>query len=106
MDSFIFTKSANAQGLIEVLEFSGVLTVENSENIKDELLAATRNLNNKVNIEIKDVQEIDISFIQIILAFINYMDDHHISSKFEWALDADIQELIEGVGFGNELFLN
>ncbi len=106
MEDFIFKKTTNEQGLVEILELSGMLVLDNSEKIKNELLNVIQCLNNKIRIEIKDVQEIDITFIQIILAFINYLDDNHILYKFGWSLTAELQTLLENVGFSNELFLN
>ncbi len=106
MEDYILKKTTNEQGLVEILELSGMLVLDNSEKIKNELLNVIRCLNNKIRIEIKDVQEIDITFIQIILAFINYLDDNHISYKFGWNLSAELQTLLENVGFSNELFLN
>lgn len=106
MDDFTFSKQINEQEFADVLRFSGNLTVGNSEKIKNELLLLSGKLNSRITIEIEDVQEIDISFIQIVLSLVNYMDDHHISYKFQWTLEPDVRDLIEGVGLGNELFLN
>jgi hypothetical protein len=106
MERIVFKKSFNDQGLISKLELGGMLVLENSVHLKDELVTASKNLNIKVKIEVKDIDEIDISCIQIILAFIKFMDDHHVSYTFEWSLSDDHYLLLENVGFSNELFLN
>lgn len=99
-------KSINAQGLIDQLEMSGLFVLENSLQLKEELFACTKNLDSKIKIEVKNVQDIDISCIQVILGFIRYMDDNHVSYAFEWDLLVEHRVLLENVGFANELFLN
>lgn len=106
MEGYILKKIMNDLGQFETVEFSGLLVLKNAESIKNELFIVVKNLNNKVRIVISDVQDIDISFIQLILAFIQFMDNNHIAYKFEWNLSDELQTLLENVGFSNELFLN
>lgn len=106
MDSINFKKSVDEQGQITKLEMGGLLVLENAEYLKNELIAAVDKFSNKVTIEVKNVQEIDLACIQLILALIRFLDDHHVSYQFSWRLSEEHQSLLENVGFGNELFLN
>lgn len=93
-------------GQITLLEFGGMLVLENSEELKARLIDACQKLSKKIVVAIKDVTDIDISCIQLLLAFISFLDDNHVSYAFEWHLDEELKALLENVGFGNELFLN
>ena len=106
MDNINFKKSVDEQSRVTKLEMGGMLVLENSEYLKNELVVAVGELSNKVLIEVKNVQEIDLACIQLILALIRFLDDHHISYQFSWRLSEEHQTLLENVGFGNELFLN
>lgn len=106
MNNISFKKSTDEQGFIFHLQMGGMLILENSEYLKNELVVASGKLAGVVDIEVKDVQEIDLSCIQLILSLIRYLDDHHISYKFGWKLSEEQRSLLENVGFGNELFLN
>jgi len=106
MDNINFKKSVDEQSRVTKLEMGGMLVLENSEYLKNELVVAVGELGNKLLIEVKNVQEIDLACIQLILALIRFLDDHHISYQFSWRLSEEHQTLLENVGFGNELFLN
>jgi len=106
MESITVKKEINTQGIVGGLELSGVFVLENSLQLKEQLFTCTKNLDSAIKIEVKNVLDIDISCIQVILAFIRFMDNHHISYTFEWNLSEEHQTLLENVGFANELFLN
>lgn len=106
MESISVKKSIDETKQITALEIGGMLVLENSDELKTRLIEACQKLNKKIVVTIKDVIDIDISCIQLILAFINYLDDNHISYAFDWHLDEDQSVLLENVGFSNELFLN
>ena len=106
MDNINFKKSVDEQSRVTKLEMGGMLVLENSEYLKNELVVAVGELGNKLLIEVKNVQEIDLACIQLILALIRFLDDHHISYQFSWRLSEEHQTLLENVGFSNELFLN
>ncbi len=106
MESVKFQKLTNEQGLITDLTIGGLLVVENSQHIKIELLGALPRLGDSINIEISEVDDIDLTFIQLIVTFRKQLYENGVKFQFNWSLDYDQRLLFENVGLINELFMN
>lgn len=106
MEKIIFKKSLNEQGQIIGLEISGMLVLENSHQLKKEFADTQNCLSNKVSIAVFNVDEIDLSCIQLFIAFIKSMNDSHVTNQFDWNLKEDQRTLLENAGLSNELFMN
>ena len=106
MDDITFKKLLNEQGRITELEIGGKLVLENAQQLKKEFTSILSLLGKRLKIKILGVDEFDLSFIQLILAFIIHMDDNHMGYEFEWNIDVDQRNLLESVGLSNELFMN
>ncbi len=106
MGNIILKKSLNKQGQISELEIGGLLVLENSKELKNEIIDLINHLSNRVKISISSISELDLSCIQLIIGFIKYMDVNHVVYQFEWNLDEDQKTLLENVGLSNELILN
>ena len=106
MEKIIFKKSLNKQGQITKLEIGGMLVLENSHQLKKEFADALNFLSSKVSIVVFSIDEIDLSCIQLFIAFIKCMNDSCVAYQFEWNLEEDQQILLENAGLSNELFMN
>jgi hypothetical protein len=106
MENIIFQKTQDEQGQISGIAISGLLVLENSQELKKEFLGVIDCLSNRVKITISNVSEIDLSCIQLFMVFIRHMNVAHVAYQFEWNLDEDQKTLLENVGFSNELILN
>lgn len=106
MENFIFRKALDEQGRILGIEISGLLILENSQELKKEFLGVIDCLSKQVRITVSNVSDIDLSFIQLLMAFIRQMNVAHVVYKLEWNLDEDQKTLFENVGLSNELNLN
>jgi len=106
MENIIFKKSLNEQGQITELEIGGMLVLENSLKLKKEFTGTTRCLSKNVKITISHADEIDLSCIQLIIAFIQLMNVEHVTCQLAWNLEEDQKKLLENVGLSNELYLN
>lgn len=106
MENIIFKKSLNEQGQITGLEIGGMLILENSQQLKKEFTGVADCLSKQVKITISNADEIDLSCIQLFIAFINQMNEAHVAYQFDWNLDDDQKSLLENVGLSNELFMN
>lgn len=106
MGKIISTKSLNEQGLIIGLEISGMLVLENSLQLKKEFADAQNCMANQLSIVVCDIDEIDLSCIQLFIAFIECMDNAHVTYQFDWKLEEDQRILLENAGLSNELYLN
>lgn len=106
MENFIFQKTLGEQGRIVSIEISGLLILENSQELKKEFLGVIDCLSNQVKISVSNVSDIDLSFIQLLMAFIRQMNVAHLAYQFEWNLDEDQKTLFENVGLSNELNMN
>jgi anti-anti-sigma regulatory factor len=104
MENIKFHKSTNKQGLITGLEIEGMLVMENSQQLKSELIGIVSNLSDQVKISISNLEEIDLSCIQLLIAFMKRMDELHVNYQFIWDLDENQKLLLENAGLSNELF--
>lgn len=105
MENAYFRKTMNDLGRITGLEFGGMLVLENSQQLKKELVEAADSLDDQVKITIANIEEIDLSVIQLIIAFINRMDEINVKYEFVWDLDAEQKLFLENIGFSNEFLM-
>jgi len=106
MENIIFQKTQDEQGLIRGIEIGGLLVTENSHKLKKEFLAVIDCLSDQVKITVSNTPELDISCIQLFVAFIKQMNVTHVAYQFEWDLDEDQRALFENIGLSNELIMN
>ena len=105
-ENFKFNSTSNEQDQIIGLELGGMLVLENAQTLKDKLIAISQRLGNELVITISELDEIDLSNIQILVAFIRSMHESDVSFRFEWDIDDDQKLLLEHVGISNELLMN
>ena len=106
MESYTFKKLENKDGQIKGLEIGGLLVLENANDLKRDFLSTSRIMDKQLKINISDVLDIDLSFIQLLLAFITEMGEQHVTYSLKWNLDDDQKTLLENVGLSSELFIN
>lgn len=105
MENFTFSRSFSKQKQVNGLAIGGMLVLENSQLLKQEFMSVANSLSRRIKITLTDVEMIDLAFIQLLIAFINHMDENHVTYTFEWNLDDDQKTLLESVGLSNELFM-
>lgn len=105
MENITCKKMPDEQGRIIEIEIGGMLVLENSPHLKKELVSIMNHLSNRVKIRILNPDGLDLSCIQLLLAFIKHMDENHVTYSFDWTLDDDQKVLLENVGLSNELFI-
>jgi hypothetical protein len=106
MENFKFHITSDDQNRIIGLEISGLLVLDNAQMIKKEFVSVSSLLSNQVKIMISEPEELDISFIQLLVAFIKRMDELNVAYQFVWNIDDDQKSLLEHVGLSNELIMN
>jgi anti-anti-sigma regulatory factor len=106
MDNLKIHVISNEKGLATKLTFGGLLVVENAHRIKRELVGILNQLSDSVEIEISEADNIDLSFIQLMVSFVSQLNEKSVKFKFIWKLDEDQQALFESVGLSDELFMN
>ena len=105
MESVKFQKSLNGQGRLTSLEIGGMLVLENSQQLKNELIGVIFTLSDEVKITISGADEIDLSCIQLFMAFIRRLDEINVTYEFIWNLDEDQKSLWENVGLSKKIFM-
>lgn len=106
MGKLSFRTSADKQGRIEAIEIGGLLVLETALELKNELVGVADRLNIKVKITIFELEEMDLSGVQLLVAFIRHLDNMKIEYQINWNLDEEQRALFVNVGIGNELFMN
>lgn len=106
MEKLKFRTLADESGRITSIELSGRLVLETSFQLKNELVAAVNNLNNNVIINIFELEDMDLSGAQLLIAFIRQMDHLKINYQFNWNIDEEQKSLFSNVGLGIELLMN
>lgn len=106
MENIKFQKIMNEQGFISGLEVGGVLVLDNSQQFKQELVGVIDRLSENVEITISELEDIDISCIQLFVAFIRSMDKLDLTYHLIWKIEEDQKQLLESIGLSNDFFLN
>lgn len=106
MESFRLQKLVNELGQITHLTIGGFLVVEQAQQIKKELVDVQKNLSGALCVDILEVDDIDISFVQLMVAFTKKMKESEIKFSLKWNLDEEQQLLFKNVGLSYELNLN
>lgn len=105
MEKVKFQKSQDEYGRIFKLEVSGFFTLENSELIKGKFIEMAGQLSQTVHLVVSDIEDIDLSGIQLLIAFFKEMNKKKVIYTVEWDIDEDQKLLLEHVGLSNELFI-
>ena len=106
MEDLKFQRTTDEQGMITGLVLGGRLVLEHAQQFKKELVACVERLGESITISIEEGTEIDLSGLQLIVAFIKQIDDRAIGYQLIWNLDEEQRLLFENVGLSNELFMN
>ena len=104
MESATIKKITNHDGQINCLELQGMLVVFNSQKIKDEFVSVVSNAAAQIDVVVSEVDEIDLSFIQLIVAFTSQLTKSGVGCRLHWNLTDEQRSLLENVGMINELF--
>ena len=105
-ENFKFNSISNEQDQIIGLELGGMLVLENAQTLKDKLIVISERLGSELLITISELDEIDLSSIQLLVAFIRRMHESEVCFRFVWDIDDDQKLLLEHVGISNELLMN
>ena len=106
MEKLKFRTSADNNGRIETIEIGGFLILETALELKNELVIIFNRLHTEVKISIRDMEEMDLSAVQLLVAFIRYMGQKKIKYEIDWNLDEDQKAFFINVGMGDELYMN
>lgn len=106
MGKLSFRSLADKQGRIEAVEIGGLLVLETALELKNELIGIADRLSIKVKINIIDLEELDLSGVQMLVSFIRHLDSIAIGYQINWNLNEEQKALFVNVGIGNELFMN
>jgi len=106
MGKLSFRTLDDEQGRVEAIEVGGLLVLETAAELKNELVGIADRLSIKLKITVLELEEMDLSGVQLLVAFIRYIDKLKIEYQFVWNLDEEQKKLFVNVGVGNELFMN
>lgn len=105
MEKVKFQKSLDESERIAKLEVSGWFILENAELIKAKLMDVADQLSPTVHFVVSDLEDIDLSGIQLFIAFFKEMNKRKVVYTIQWNIDDDQKQLLENVGLSNELFI-
>ena len=106
MEKLRFLTKADNNGQIETIEIGGLLVLETALELKSELVDIANRLSNNVKITICDLEELDLSAAQLLVAFIRQMKKKEMNFQIEWNIGNEQKSLFVNVGIGVELFMN
>jgi len=106
MESVKIKKISDEQGRVTGLEIGGLLVLDNSQQLKKELVDVISTLSDQVEITITYLDEMDLSCIQLIVAFVKRLDEMNITFQLNWNLSENQKSLLMNVGLKNELLMN
>jgi len=105
MEGLKIQKFKNDKEQIIEIRIFGNLVVEFAQQFKDQIIEIVEELSDQVEIFISEIEDIDVSGIQLIVAFISRMEKRKIKYQFSWDLSLDQRNLLENVGVSEELYL-
>jgi len=97
-----FKKADSAAGR-DQLVISGRLTVVHAEEIKYRIMQLVSTFSSSLDIIVKEVGEIDLSFLQLIQSFIYLLKTKNINFNINWMIDEEQMKLLCGTGFSKYL---
>ncbi len=106
MKKLKFLALADKHGKVERIDMGGMIVLETTIQLKNELVAIENNLCDDVVITIFELEELDLAGIQLFVAFIRKMDQMKINYQFNWNIEEEQKALFTNVGLGVELFIN
>lgn len=78
--------------------------LSNSQSLKQELVGVIDSLFSDVELIISEVDEFDLSCIQVLASFINAMTKLKINYTFSWEIEPEQKQLLENIGLSNDFF--
>lgn len=100
----VFQRIVNETGRVSGLNLGGRLVLDNSQQLKSEFVDLLGSLDDSLHITVSDLEEIDVSCIQLLVAFFYKLDEMKVKYKLEWKIDDDQMQLLENVGLNNDFF--
>ena len=85
------------------LILSGRFTMVNAEEIKSKLVQMVPVFPTSLEVTVKDVTELDLSFLQLMKSFICLLKTKNIIFNICWRLDEDQLNLLDSTGFSKYL---
>ena len=85
---------------IEIVHFYGNLDIRNSETVKKMMLEYKPQKNN-IKIILKNTDNIDLSFLQLMFAFIKKLKEKGKSVEFSQELEMEYEKIVKESGFLN-----
>ena len=102
-DYHIDFKKVDEAGGHDQLIISGMLTVESAAEIKDRIMQVVSTFSSSLDIVVKEVTELDLSFLQLIQSFIYLLKAKNINFNINWIIDEEQMKLLCGTGFSKYL---
>lgn len=105
MEKIRFDVLHDEEEKIKNLDLGGWLVLQNAEHFRNELLGINGKVANNFNLNISEPVEIDLSGIQILIAFFRNLDNLNIPYKVDWQIDEYKNSFLCNIGFENKLKL-
>lgn len=93
----------NIDGQITRLYLSGMLTAENVDEIKSEILQIKSTFSSSLDVVIKEVMDFDLSFLQMLKSLLAFLKQDSIDVSLNWNVEDEQMKLICGAGFSKYL---
>ncbi len=90
--------TSEINGDVEVISFAGNLDIRNSSDLKDEMLKY-KPQKEKLHIVLENTDNIDLSFMQLLYAFLKKLKDDGKILKFSQNLNKEYEKIVKESGF-------
>ena len=105
MEKIKFRTSTDENGRITTINIGGLLVLETALVFKNELIAIANRLGKNVTINVSELEEMDLSAVQLLLAFCRHLSQMKVTYQFDWDLTDEQKSLFINVGIGIELYM-
>lgn len=103
MGKMKFRTSTDENGRIATINIGGLLVLETALLFKNELVAVGNRIAKNVTINISELEEMDLSAVQLLVAFCRHLNQMKITYQLDWNITDEQKSLFINVGIGTEL---
>lgn len=99
MADYQFDVINNEQGAAAQLVFGGDMVLDNMESLLKEMSSLNIDSSDDLKISLSNVDEYDLSFLQLFRSFLLLLKAKQLSVDIEWPKDHSLLELLRRSGF-------
>ncbi|MGQ8338484.1 hypothetical protein ACUNWD_18150 [Sunxiuqinia sp. A32] len=101
MEEFQIDFVADDKDVVQQISFKGELLLGNQSRVKETLSVLDLSSCNKLEIQLSEVSDLDLAFLQVLYSFLSNLKKLKIKYSITWPDDTELVGLIDRSGLAN-----